>query len=483
MANRVVVAGGGASGLSAAIFAARNGAEVTILEHKDRVGKKILMTGNGRCNLTNMSDVRGKYHSSDAASLIRIYDTLVRFDAMKTRDFFKGLGLYTKEKRDGGVYPVSEQASVVLDVLRSACDRLGVRIWTDCEITAIKPDKADRTTDNATRDKACGTVSMTQYKTDESVSVMRYKADETVSVTRHKADETVSATPCKTGGTISVTQYVRAGNGQGKTEKINEILPYDKLILATGGKAAPVSGSDGSGYALAKRLGHSVIEPLPALVQLKCEGKFFKALSGVRAQAKIRLLIDGKVMAIEEGELQLTDYGISGIPVFQFSRLAARALYDGKQCEARIDFIPYIKEAENELCGENIETFSDKTVEALLSGLVHKKIAAVVCKLQGIGANMTVGQAGAKKVSGCIRMLADFCVKITAPNSFDNAQVCSGGVPLGEVDENFASYRCPGIYIVGELLDCDGICGGYNLQWAWATGAIAGADAALRENW
>lgn len=438
MANRVVVAGGGASGLAAAIFAARNGAEVTILEHKDRVGKKILMTGNGRCNLTNMSDVQGKYYSSDADSLGKIYNTLVRFDAVKTRDFFKELGLYTKEKRDGGVYPVSEQASVVLDVLRSACDRLGVQIRTDCEITLIKPDKTDRT-GNATRDRA--------------------------------------------GGTVSVTQYVRAVNGQGKPEKINEILSYDKLILATGGKAAPVSGSDGSGYALAKRLGHSVIEPLPALVQLKCEGKFFKMLSGVRAQAKIRLLIDGKVTAIEEGELQLTDYGISGIPVFQFSRLTARALYDGKQCEARIDFIPYIKEAESELCAETIETFSDKTVEAFLSGLVHKKIAAVVCKLQGIGANMTVGQAGEKKVSGCIRMLADFCVKITAPNSFDNAQVCSGGVPLGEVDENFASCKCPGIYIVGELLDCDGICGGYNLQWAWATGAIAGADAALRANW
>ena len=139
MADRIVVAGGGASGLAAAIFAAENGARVTILEHKDRVGKKILMTGNGRCNLTNMSDVHGKYYSSDTKSLDRIYDTLVRFDAVRTRDFFKSIGLYTKEKRDGGVYPVSEQASIVLDVLRSACDMLGVEIRTDCEITAVRP--------------------------------------------------------------------------------------------------------------------------------------------------------------------------------------------------------------------------------------------------------------------------------------------------------------------------------------------------------
>lgn len=431
MANRVIVAGGGASGLVAAISAAENGAEVTIIEHRDRVGKKILMTGNGRCNLTNMSDVRGKYYSSDADSLKLIYNTLVRFDAVKTRDFFKRLGLYTKEKRDGGVYPVSEQAAIVLDVLRSACDRLNVQIRTDCEVTAVRPDK--------------------------------------------------------TGGMVSVTQYVRVDREQGKRDKKSKVLSerkeelkYDQLILATGGKAVSVSGSDGSGYALAKRLGHSLIEPLPALVQLRCDGNFFKALSGVRTQARIRLLVNGKETANEEGELQLTDYGISGIPVFQLSRLASRALYVGKRCEAGIDFIPYIKETVDTVYGRGMKAFAHKTVEEFLAGMVHKKVAAAVCKLNGIAPGATVGQSGMGKVHDCIRMLADFRVKITAPNSFENAQVCCGGVPLGEVNENFASRKCPSIYIVGELLDCDGICGGYNLQWAWATGAIAGTDAALR---
>lgn len=434
MAYRVVVAGGGASGLTAAIFAAENGARVTILEHKDRVGKKILMTGNGRCNLTNMGDVHGRYHSSDAYSMDRIYDTLARFDAARTREFFERLGLYTREKRDGGVYPVSEQASIVLDVLRSACARLGVEIRTDCEVTAVRPARTG-------------------------------------------------------GGTVSVTQYAHADQEQHKPAKNRDRMPskkeeirYDRLILATGGKAAAVSGSDGSGYGLARRLGHSVVEPLPALVQLRCEGAFFKALSGVRAQARIGLLIDGREAACEEGELQLTDYGISGIPVFQLSGLASRAVFGGKTCEAQINFISYIEDADSGIFDRsimrNVVEFSDKTAEELLSGLVHKKVAAVVCKRNGIASGTTVGQVGADRIGDCIRLLADFRVRITAPNSFENAQVCCGGVPLVEVSENFESNICSDIYLTGELLDCDGVCGGYNLQWAWATGAIAGRDAA-----
>lgn len=366
-----------------------------------------------------MSDVHGKYYSSDTASLEQIYDTLVRFDARETRKFFQRLGLYTKEKRDGGVYPVSEQASIVLDVLRSACNRLGVTIRTDCALTAVLPKK--------------------------------------------------------NGGIARVMQ-----EGRNAQE-----IAYDRLILATGGKAAPVSGSDGSGYALAKNLGHRIIEPLPALVQLRCEGGFFKALSGVRAQGTVRLLIDGTEIAAETGELQLTDYGISGIPVFQLSRLASRALYDGKRCEASLDFISYIFDSNaldsNKIDSkkmENMNFFPDKTVEECLSGLVHKKIAAVVCKQNGIAAGVTIRQAGEEKVRRCIKLLSDFRVRVAAPKSFDSAQVCCGGVALQEVDEHFMSRRCHGLYLAGELLDCDGICGGFNLQWAWATGHIAGEAAA-----
>ena len=286
-----------------------------------------------------------------------------------------------------------------------------------------------------------------------------------------------------------MTQYISPAQGQkngnrnqDKMISGEEEIRYDRLILATGGKAASISGSDGSGYALARRLGHRIIEPLPALVQLRCEGTFFKALSGVRAQSAIRLVIDDVEAASEEGELQLTDYGISGIPVFQLSRLASRAVHDKRRCEARINFIPNMDDGiDGEETDRSIRELSYKTAEEFLSGMVHKKIAAVVCRQNGIAQGVTVGQAGAGKIRDCIRMLADFRVKITAPNSFENAQVCCGGVPLGEVNENFRSRRRDDIYIVGELLDCDGICGGYNLQWAWATGAIAGTDAASQE--
>ncbi|MDE7206673.1 MAG: aminoacetone oxidase family FAD-binding enzyme, partial [Lachnospiraceae bacterium] len=370
--RKVIVTGGGASGLTAAVFAARNGNQVTILEHKDRVGKKILMTGNGRCNLTNMSDFHGKYYSSDEKSLQKIYDTLVSFGAKDARGFFESMGLYTKEKKDGCVYPVSEQASAVLDVLRCECDRLGVRAITGCEVHSINPHKS--------------------------------------------------------GGRVSV-RYLEENGKKRQAE-----FSYDKLILATGGKAAPVSGSDGLGYQLAQKLGHKVIKPLPALVQLRCEGSFFKAVSGVRAQAGITLYIDGKASAFEEGELQLTDYGISGIPVFQFSRMAARALDSKKRCEAGIHFLPYVEDLER-FIKQNVdeERYGYKTVEELLGGMVHKKIASMICKKNKTGAGVKVSEAGKETVRRCILELADFRVKITGANPFEHAQVCSGGVPLGEV--------------------------------------------------
>lgn len=415
--GNVIVAGGGASGLTAAIFAARGGNNVTILERNERVGKKILMTGNGKCNLTNMSGFRGKYYSSDEESLDKIYGALDDFGAEETRAFFEGMGLYTKEKKDGCVYPVSEQAAAVLDALRSECARLGVRTVTGCKAHDVKP--------------------------------------------------------LKNGGIVEALSIDESG----KSKRIE--FKYDKLILATGGQAAPSSGSDGSGYRIAKAIGHSVVKPLPALVQLKCGGDFFKSVSGVRAQAGITLYIDGKKAAYDEGELQLTDYGISGIPVFQISHIAARALDDKDKCTAAINFLTYVKESDRDLFASkaaDAKLYGYKGAAEILSGMAHKKIARMICKKNGLRAEATLAEAGAEKVLRCIKELFDFRVEITGTNAFENAQVCSGGVPLREVNESFESKICKDVYMAGELLDCDGICGGYNLQWAWATGAIAGGS-------
>ena len=423
MAEQIVIIGGGASGLAAAVIAAEAGAAVTIIEHKDRVGKKLLMTGNGKCNLTNMSDFHGKYYSSDTRGEARIYETLARFNASDTRAFFQRLGLYTKEKRDGGVYPMGEQASTVSDVLRSACLHRGVSILTDCEVCGLKP------TENGGRITYIRRI----YESKESDKSKK--------------------------GRAGLMREEKAG------------LTYDKLILATGSKAAPVTGSDGSGYALARQLGHSVTPVLPALVQLRCEGGYFKAIAGVRAQAAVTLYVNGERIVGDAGELQITDYGISGIPVFQLSRIAAEALFHKRRCTVDIDFLVQMPEE------PSFDGQGHKRVEELLSGMVHKKLAALICRRHEIGTQDTVAEAGRARVLACIDELRHFMVTVSAVNSFENAQVCSGGVPLSEVSKDFASLKCPCVYLVGELLDCDGICGGYNLQWAWATGVLAGRAA------
>ncbi len=411
MAKKVVIVGGGASGLMAAIYAAKNQAKVIVIEHKDRVGKKILMTGNGKCNLTNMSDLHGKYHSD---SLPFVYHILESFDAKKVRAFFEEAGLYTKEKRDGGVYPVSEQAAIVLDTLRMECARLGVELRTNCHAYQIE-----------------------------------------------------------TKDTHGVLYYEQEGEQKQKLQQ-----PFDALILATGSKAAPVSGSDGSGYELAKQIGHHILQPLPALVQLRCKGDFFKQVSGVRAQAKLTLYIEQKEKISEEGELQLTDYGISGIPTFQISRHVAKALAKKQKCEVHIDFLTYMSEKEVKKLLSKKQDFGYKTIEEFLSGLVHKKVAALICKQHGLKTSTTLSTLKADELAACLWNLKDYMVQVTATNSFENAQICCGGVPLAEMDVTMQSKKNKLIYLTGELLDCDGICGGYNLQWAWATGAIAGANAA-----
>lgn len=445
MSKKIVIIGGGASGLMAAITAAHKGAYVTLIEHKDRVGKKILMTGNGKCNLTNMSDIHGKYYGNDSN---RIYEILEKYTAEDTRAFFRQIGLYTKEKRDGGVYPVSEQAASVLDALVTEAKYSGVSILTDTEVLEVIPERDG------------GTV-LVETTIKEKVSEAKGK----------KGNSNKKSGP----------KMVAIGTKKNK-------LYYDNLIIATGGQAAAVSGSDGSGYRLAKKLGHSLIKSLPALVQLKCEGDYFKIIAGVRAQAALTLYVDDKIEAKEEGELQLTDYGISGIPVFQFSRIVSRAIYE-QQVGFRktksdliivmIDFLTYLSQMDIDEFMKTRESFGHKTVEEFLGGLVHKKLATLVCHICKWNEDTTIGSLSDKEFMTCFTLLKNFKVVVSGTNSYDSAQVCCGGIPLEEIRDTMESLKCPHVYFAGEILDCDGICGGYNLQWAWTTGRIAGECAAI----
>lgn len=403
--RNVVIIGGGASGIVAAISAAREGANVTILEHKDRIGKKILSTGNGRCNLTN-EYMKQECFRGDDVSIIT--DVLKQFGYQETVAFFEELGVILKD-RQGYIYPVSDQATTILDVLRMELERLNVVVCFEHHVQSI--------TKNAKGFK----------------------------ITTDK------------------------GSYHG-----------DSVILATGGKAASVLGSDGSGYSLSKQFGHSLSPVVPALVQLKGKGAFFKQLAGVRTQAKVSLFVNDKFVSEDTGELQLTNYGISGIPVFQVSRYAAKGLYDKKKVTAEIDFLPSMTDEELILyINERKRLHEQKKAEDFLVGMFHKKLIGVLLKEAKISLNESINTLSDDKLKKLLVLCKHFPVLIEGTNDFEQAQVCAGGVKTTEINpKTMESLNEKNLYIIGELLDIDGICGGYNLQWAWSTGMIAGRNAA-----
>ena len=409
-----IIIGGGAAGLMAAITAAENGAGVTILEHMPRVGKKILSTGNGKCNLTNL-DMRPDCYRCGTADFPMT--AIGRFSVADTVSFFRRLGVVVTD-RNGYVYPASGQAQTVLDALREKAESLGIRIVTEC-----RPETVERDGTGFCVRTSCGAF-------------------------------------------------------QG-----------DFLILAAGSKAAPATGSDGSGYDLAASLGHKIVKPLPALVQLKCRGDFFRSIAGVRTEAEVSLYTAGKhgelgdLLASDRGELQLTDYGISGIPVFQVSRYASEALDRKKRVLAVLDFFPSLKDEELfSLLKEQRMYLSDRKAEGFLNGIFHKKLAALFLKAAGIRGEEMAGRLSDKKLLAAAELIKRTVVEVTAANSFDKAQVCMGGVRVKNVDPcTMESRLVPGLYFAGEILDVDGICGGYNLQWAWSSGYAAGASATGKE--
>ena len=297
MKKQIGVIGGGAAGMMAAITAAGEGAQVTILERNDRIGKKILQTGNGKCNLGNRSLSVECYHGGDPEWISKV---LERFDIEDTIRFFQSIGLMIKEK-NGYLYPVCEQAAAVLDVLRYELQALGVEILYQCKIT--------------------------------------------------KVERTDSGRLCVSDG--------------------EKEWQFDAVIVTCGGKAAPATGSDGSGFKIAKKLGHSCVPSVPALVQLRCqETDLLKGIAGVRADSEIRILCGGREVCRERGELQLTDYGISGIPVFQLSRTVNYLLREKQEVQAQIDFLPDLsQEAYEELQAGRRLLQGERTAEEFFTGM------------------------------------------------------------------------------------------------------------------
>ena len=401
----VAVIGGGAAGMMAAITSAREGARVTILEHKERIGKKILSTGNGRCNFTNTYQTPACYRSDNRDFA---WNIIQKFNVEKTISFFKELGIYPKD-RNGYLYPYSDQAAAILEVLQIEVAKLDICVMTEINVLDIQPVKRG----------------------------------------------------------IRIT-----------TDK--KTITADSVILACGSKAAPVTGSDGSGYQLAKLFGHRIVPVLPALVQLRCAEKFYKSISGVRVQGTVEIYADDIFLASDTGEIQLTNYGISGIPVFQVSRYAAKALYKKQSVTAVLNFMPDMNKEEFLLfLQERITLCPYKTLDEFFTGVFPKKLCELWIRLSRLPKEMRVSDLSGEQLEKLVLLIQHLRTHITETNSFEQAQICCGGVDTTEINpDTLESNYVPGIYFAGELLDVDGICGGYNLQWAWSSGFVAGKEAA-----
>ncbi len=393
----ILVIGGGPAGMMAAIHAARGGAKVRLLEGNDRIGKKLLATGNGKCNLTNRDEALAHYYSHDAGCLPAVFSA---FSFADTRQFFEDAGIVFKD-RNGWLYPYAEQAQAVLTVLERILQQEKVTIKTRERVTAIE-------------------------KTADGFLV--------------------------------------------KTETWQ--YSADRVIVTTGGPASAIEGSSDTGMQLVSGLGHTLYPPVPALVPLKIREKAYGVWAGTRMDATAVLLIDDVPVLQERGEIQFTEYGISGIAVFQLSIRALSAVKEGNKVQICLDLMPDFSVKElTDLLEKRRETLPVSREADLFTGLLpDRMIRALIGK----------HKRGAADYAS---MLKGLKVTVTAAHSMARAQVANGGIALSEIAvPSMASKKLPGLYLAGEVLDVCGTCGGYNLQWAWSSGALAGIHAARQED-
>lgn len=403
----IIVVGAGASGLVAAIEAAKRGLDVTVLEANSQVGKKIYATGNGRCNMTNKK-MSEKYFRSRNMDFVK--EIIESFGYMDTISYFGELGLCFKD-RDGYIYPRSGQASSVAIVLYNACLLYGVHIVLDSPVEAIEKR--------------------------ENFFVVK---------TSHKEYRSKG---------IILSCGSLAGIPKGKQLKVN-------------------------GYDLAKSLGHGMIPIVSSLTGLKCENTgFYKDVSGVRCDGQIQILVekDGgyEIAACDEGELQLTSYGVSGIPAFQVSVYGAYGIREKKSVRLRIDFLHNMT-LEDIFNMINEKRTKNKNISILqcFVGVINDKLAEALIKELSIEPDKKACHIDDEIIKNLAIKLKSYTDNVTGVNDFTSAQVLAGGIRLDEFETTMESRLVANLYMTGEMLDADGMCGGYNLQWAWATGYIAG---------
>lgn len=406
MKKRIAIIGGGASGMMAAITAASKGAEVTIYEAKERLGKKILATGNGKCNFTNLVQEDSCYRGTDASFSKPVREA---FSMEQTLDFFKKIGIEPKIK-NGYVYPNSEQAASVADAL-----------------------------------------------------VMELRAKKVKVITEQ-------------------VYSVKGSEGSFLVKSENGIAEFDKVILCCGSPAGMKNPKEFTGYQLAERFGHHITPLLPALVQMRCKEKWFKTVSGVRTEGVITVYENDKLLAKEKGELLFAEYGLSGIPVFQVSRFAGEAVHRGSRVTCKLDLLPnYSLDEVTELLQNRLLSLKNRTAEEMLTGLQNHKLNYIMlkeCNIEPVTDSKKAYKP--EDLQRLAKLYKGLTCHVTELNPFANAQVCAGGVDTSEIEpETMESRLVKGLYFAGELVDVDGTCGGYNLQWAWSSGYVAGLHAGI----
>ena len=396
----IIIIGAGASGMMAALTAAEiPGRRVVLLERQQRAGRKLLATGNGRCNLTNTGAALDNYHgeSRDFAA-----PALEAFPPRAVLGFFHSLGLMTVEEYGGRVYPLSDSANSVLDVLRFHLEAKGV------ELKAAEPAR----------------------------EILREKQGFTV---------------------VTDTERLHA----------------DKLIVACGGAAGAKLGGVSDGYELLRMLGHKRTALYPSLVQLVTAPEYPRALKGVRANCSLRLLAGESLLAESAGEIQFIETGVSGPAVFDLSRAAATG---GKGLTLSSNFLKdYDSGALFDLLKQRRETLPVLPAGDMLTGIVHNRLGKMLVKYAGLRANAPLRELDDRALGKLVSACKDFRLPVQGTEGFDKAQVTAGGVKTaGFNPETLESWFVPGLFACGEVLDIDGDCGGYNLQWAWASGRLAG---------
>ena len=399
----ICIIGAGASGMMAALAASeQKHNKVTVLERQQRVGKKLSVTGNGRCNLTNMNASVSDYHGQHPE--FAAY-ALSAFTPADVREYFKNFGLLTTEEYGGRVYPLSNSANSVLDVLRLSLISRGTDIRTSCEAERI-----NRTAD---------------------------------------------------GFEITAGDYTKR---------------FDRVIVACGGPAGRKAGGTELGLRLLKSMGHKCTSVYPSLVQIRTETLYPRALKGIKADSRLSLVAEGEIRAETEGEVLFTDNGVSGPAVFDISRHVSTGR--GDIC-LKLDFLKDICITETEeIIKQRAELMPELLCSDLLTGTVHNRLGRMILKYSGISLEKPVSELSASETEKIAGSLKDFRLKVFGTESFENAQVSAGGAVTSEFcPETMESRIVPGLYACGEVLDIDGNCGGFNLQWAWASGRLAGLSA------